>query len=535
MRTTGGTDDRFSSSVMFRSGAACLTDDKRRWSVPPYLAALLLPLALAFSPALSAANLAARIDKLLNGSPAANAAFWGIEIRDLKSGQVVYSKNQDKLFVPASNTKLFTIALALNRLGPDYTFETRVVAQALADPDGRIAGDLRLVGGGDPDLSARTVPYTPGPVTGNPLAAIEDLADQIVARGIRRVSGGIVGDDTRYVWEPYVENWSIGDPQFEYGAPVSALTVNDNAFLLRVRPGAEVGAAAALELNPPLEYYTIDNRVQTIAPGGERRVRFERLAGSFHIDLRGALPVASPPDDLELGIEDPALYAALAFRKALEERGVTVDGEARAEHRYPTRSGPIGNGPPVAPALPVSAVELARHTSPALAEDLKITAKVSQNLHAEMALRAVGLARRGEGSREAGLEELKNFLASVGISPEGYSLSDGSGLSRSNLVTPATVVRLLRYMNDSPWRDAWRDLLPLAGEDGTLMSRFIDGPAKSRIHAKTGSLAHVNALSGYAQRRSGQWLVFSIIVNNAGAPASQVRSIMDRICTLIVE
>jgi D-alanyl-D-alanine carboxypeptidase/D-alanyl-D-alanine-endopeptidase (penicillin-binding protein 4) len=478
----------------------------------------------AFSPALSAADLAGRIDKLLADSPAA-AAFWGIEIRDLKTGEVVYSQNQNKFFVPASNTKLFTIALALNRLGPNYTFETRVVADRAPDRSGRIGGDLRLVGGGDPDLSARTIPYAPGPVTGNPLAAIEDLADQVVARGIRGVSGGIVGDDTRYVWEPYGENWSIGDPQFEYGAPVSALTVNDNAFVLRVRPGPRAGDPAELELDPPLEYYTIDNRVITVPRGGPRQVHFERLPGSFHVDLWGTLPAASAPDDLELGIEDPALYAALAFRKALEERGVTVDGEARAEHQYPTRDGQAAT----------AWVELARRTSPPLVDDLKITAKVSQNLHAEMVLRAAGVARRGEGSREAGMAELKDFLASAGIPPDGYSFGDGSGLARSNLVTPATVVELLRYMYDSPWRDAWLDLLPSAGEDGTLSARFTDGPAKGRIRAKTGSLSHVNALSGYAQRQSGEWLVFSIIVNNAGAPSSQVRGIMDRICNLIVE
>ncbi|MGA2115966.1 MAG: D-alanyl-D-alanine carboxypeptidase/D-alanyl-D-alanine-endopeptidase [Bryobacteraceae bacterium] len=476
------------------------------------------------APALSAADLSSRIDKALADSP---AAFWGIEIRDLKTGEVVYSQNQNKFFVPASNTKLFTVALALDRLGPDYTFDTRVVADAGPDRSGCIAGDLRLVGGGDPDLSARTIPYAPGPATGNPLAAIEDLADQAVTHGVQCVRGAIVGDDARYVWEPYGESWSIGDPQFEYGAPVSALTVNDNAFVLRVRPGPRAGDPAELELDPPLEYYTIDNRVRTVPRGSPPDVHFERLPGSFHVDLWGTLPVASAPDELELGIEDPALYAALAFRKALEERGVTVDGEARAEHRYAT-----GNDPA---AVPASNVELAHRTSPPLLDDLKITAKVSQNLHAEMALRAVGLARRGEGSAKTGLAELKDFLTFAGVSPDGYSFVDGSGLARSNLVTPATVVELLRYMYASPVRDAWLDLLPSSGEDGTLTSRFKDGPAKGRIHAKTGSLSHVNALSGYAQRQSGDWLVLSIMVNNASAPASQVRSIMDRICNLIVE
>jgi len=176
-------------------------------------------------------------------------------------------------------------------------------------------------------------------------------------------------------------------------------------------------------------------------------------------------------------------------------------------------------------------VTLAERTSAPLIEDLVITDKVSQNLHAEMALRAVARARRNIGSVAAGLDELKAFLTEAGISEGAYSIHDGSGLSRLNLVTPATVVKLLRYMYSGTLRESWISLLPVGGTDGTLSGRKLNG----RIHAKTGSLSHVNALSGYAERRNGKWVAFSILVNNSNAGAREVREIMDRICTLLSE
>jgi D-alanyl-D-alanine carboxypeptidase/D-alanyl-D-alanine-endopeptidase (penicillin-binding protein 4) len=170
-----------------------------------------------------------------------------------------------------------------------------------------------------------------------------------------------------------------------------------------------------------------------------------------------------------------------------------------------------------------------------LIEDLRITAKVSQNLHAELALRAVGRTRRNLGSLEAGIEEIQVFLAEAGIDPDAYNLADGSGLARLNLVTPATVVKLLRYMYASPARENWISLLPVGGQDGTLSARFPESAVAGRVHAKTGSLAHVSALSGYVERPDGSWVAFSILVNNYNGRAAEVRGVMDRICTLIVE
>jgi hypothetical protein len=230
-----------------------------------------------------------------------------------------------------------------------------------------------------------------------------------------------------------------------------------------------------------------------------------------------------------LGIEDPAVYAAKAFRELLEQRGIAVAGSAVAQHLYAHDVADLTQGPA---SKPDSGIELARHTSAPFFEDLRITDKVSQNLHAELALRAVARARRNIGSFEAGREEMRAFLSEVGVEASAYTLFDGSGLSRLNLVTPAAVVKLLRYMYGSPARADWISLLPVGGLDGTLSSRFGDGPATGRIHAKTGSLSHVSALSGYAERRDGRWVGFSVLVNNYNGTAADIRGVMDRICTL---
>ena len=489
-------------------------------------------LALALALHLSAASLPESIERLIASSPVARSAFWGIQIVDLASGKSLYEQNIDHFFVPASNTKLFTTALALTRLGPDFTFQTRVMADQAPDSDGRIRGAVRLVGGGDPNLSARAIPYRMGPVTGNPLAALDELAGQLAARGVKRIEGDIVGDDRWYLWEPYATGWAIDDPRSDDGPPISALTINDNTFNLNVRPGAAVGELAVLTLNPPVEYYRLDNRIRTVAAGGERRIRIERIPGSLDAQLWGAIPLRDRGTDMLLGIEDPALYAAKALCELLEQRGISVTGTAVAQHLYLHDV----TDPAQAPATPPdSSVELARHTSAPFLEDLRITAKVSQNLHAELALRAVARARRNIGSFEGGREEMKGFLGEVGIEPTAYNLFDGSGLSRLNLVTPAAVVKLLRYMYDSPARANWISLLPVGGQDGTLSARFGEGPAAGRIHAKTGSLSHVSALSGYVERPDGRWVGFSVLVNNYNGATAEVRGVMDRICSLIME
>lgn len=424
-----------------------------------------------------------RIDAVLESSEGAKHAFWGIQIASLKDAGTLYQRNGDRFFVPASNTKLFTTALALTRLGPDHRFHTMVVADE--------TGDLRLVGGGDPTLTLRD---------------IETFADSVVAAGIRRVNGDIVGDDTAYIWQPYGPGWGNDDPLWEYGAPVSALIVNDNSFALTVTP--------LLSLRPPFEYFTIDNRVDA-DPLAARHISVERAPGSRQLRISGNLPPGSTPASELLAIDDPALYAAAFFYDTLSRRGIAIHGRPVARHRLEPAETASSAGRP-----------LAERTSPPLIEILRTTDKVSQNLYAELMLRAVG-----KGSLRAGLAEMQAFLSGAGVAPSEYSLHDGSGLSRLNVVTPAAVVKLLRFMYQSLNRDDWISLLPIGGEDGTLAGRFDKNPQARRIRAKTGTLTHVSALSGYLDPFSQNPRVFSIFVNNYEAPSDDPRtSTIDRIC-----
>ncbi len=471
-----------------------------------------------------AQTLRQRIESALESSPGVRRAFWGMEAVELETGSTLFQTKATRFFVPASNTKLFTTALALMRLGPDYRFETRICADAAPDSRGRIAGDVRLVGGGDPLLSARAVPYQKGPVTGDPLQAIEALAEQVCARGVRRIDGDIVGDDTAYTWAPYPEGWAAGDGVWDYGAPVSALAVNDNAVTVALRAAAR--GTPVLSLSPALEFFTVDNRVRA-GPGLENKVYVERLPGSRQLRIWGTMS-SDPPSTttLLLAIDDPALYAARALADALGRRGISIGGRAVARHRFANQDEPPSGA---------SGVELARRTSPPLVEVLRVIDKVSQNLHAEMVLREVARVRKGTGSREAGLDEVRAFLTEVGIEDTEYNFEDGSGLSRLGLVTPGAVCRLLRYMYASPHREAWISLLPLGGEDGTLSTRFNGNRDGRRIHAKTGSLTHVAALSGYAESKTRGMVAFAILANNFNAPGSEIRAVIDRIALMLAE
>jgi D-alanyl-D-alanine carboxypeptidase/D-alanyl-D-alanine-endopeptidase (penicillin-binding protein 4) len=242
----------------------------------------------------------------------------------------------------------------------------------------------------------------------------------------------------------------------------------------------------------------------------------------------GTLPLSASAEVLSVAVDEPCEYAARALRIALEQRGIVVEGGVEVRHRF-------SNEESSEASASKAWFELARHDSAPLIDDLGITEKVSQNLHAELVLRAVGRARGGAGTRQEGLAEMRAFLSRIGIEPEAYSFNDGSGLDRAALVTPAAVVKLLRYMYDSRERDRWIALLPVGGQDGTLSERFGDGVGAGRIHAKTGTLAHVAALSGYGERAGGGRVAFSILVNNYNGTAAEMRRVVDRICTLILE
>jgi D-alanyl-D-alanine carboxypeptidase/D-alanyl-D-alanine-endopeptidase (penicillin-binding protein 4) len=275
-------------------------------------------------PAAHVAPLDARIGEIL-ATPGAKDAFWGIEVRDLKADKVLYSLNADHFFVPASNTKLFTTALALSSLGPDYLFHTRVILS------GR---DLVLVGAGDTNLSGRTLPYQPNLPEPAPLAAINQLADEIVARGIRHVEGNIIGDDTAFVYEPYPPGWGLTDTYDEDGAPVSAICVDDNVAKLQIVPALAEGALVETAWQLPFDLFRIDNALLTDSEA-HRELRYQRLPGSGEIRLWGNVPPDRQIEPIALAVDDPARFAAQALKEALRARGVICDGTAIARHQLP--------------------------------------------------------------------------------------------------------------------------------------------------------------------------------------------------------
>jgi len=455
-----------------------------------------------------------KINAILEAAGEADQSHIGIHVVDLRTGRALYDQDATRLFAPASTTKLFTTALALSRLGPAYQFFTRITASAYPNREGVLAGDLIFEGGGDPSLSDRQYPYLPE--EGHSRAAIEDFADQIAARGVKRIEGDIAGDDTLYPWHPYPPGWTIDDAVSDYGAPVSALSVYDNMIRIGLRPGAKAGELAHLTVTPPLEYYTIDNRVETTAGAGS--VRLTRAPGSRQILLSGKISGAVTES---IAIDDPALFAAQALYEALTRRGIAINGSAVAHHR-------VGNEE----RLPFDGVVLARRESPPLADLLQVVDKVSQNLHAEIMLREVGRARRGVATRTAGLDELRAFLAEQGIEGIHYDFSDGSGLSRLTMVAPIAQTKLLAKMYTSKYRETWLKLLPIAGVDGTLKKRFKG--EKLPVYAKTGSLSHVSALAGYAEHPKGM-RAFSILINQANYPAPEIRALIDKIVLAILE
>ncbi|HYX69580.1 MAG TPA: D-alanyl-D-alanine carboxypeptidase/D-alanyl-D-alanine-endopeptidase [Terriglobales bacterium] len=487
--------------------------------------------------------LAARIDRIL-AEPEAGRAFWGIEVRTA-DGQPLYAHNSDKLFTPASNTKLFTTAAALALIGPDYKFQTTVETAGALDTHGRLVGDLVLVGRGDPNLSGRDLPFHIKTQRDAPAdKVLEDLADQIVQKGVKFVDGDLVGDDSFYAFERYGEGWSQEDLATQWGAPVSALTINDNVLTVKVLPGDRPGEKAFVAVDPFADYYQVDNRIITTPPGtGPRRVDFRREPGSDRLVLWGYIPVDDPGGAEQLAIEDPAQFAAELFRTLLEKRGVTIYGKTRARHTElaslstfsVTTLAPASGGPTRSPSSLNPPLVLASHQSQALLDDLTVTNKVSQNLHAELLLRLLGREKGTTGTIEGGLEVVKGFLAQAGVSSDDYFFADGSGLSRLNLVAPRAVVRLLQYATTQPWGQQFRDTLPVAGEDGTLVNRLKTPPAAGRVVAKSGALGHVSALSGYATTASGQQLIFSILVNNTNQPGAHTEELIDRVVQAMLD
>jgi len=491
--------------------------------------------------------------------PAVARAHWGIDVEAM-DGAPIYSLNEGQLFQPASNAKLFTTATAMALLGPEKTFETRVVAKGVLVA-GTLTGDLELVGGGDANLSGRVFPYLaprerpkPAPPAPDPLRYLAEMADQVVAKGVKVVSGDVVGDDSYFAWEPFGADWAVDDLPWGYGAPVSALSVNDNQIRMTITPGARTGEDAVVTFDPALAYYTVVSRVSTSSAKSKTLLSIERAPGSKVLEVYGSIAVDAAPDTEEMAIADPAEYAAMALKEMLEARGVVVQGTVRVKHweqhdsgsfleetRQPmvnfdgllNRTLQVGCSDAGRPDLQPEETVLATHTSVPMGEDIVLTNKVSQNLHAEILLRNVGKATTCLGTVATGAQTVRQFLLAAGIDKDDFVFFDGSGLSGHDLVTPRATARLLQYAAGQTWFAEWKKSLPVGGVDGSLEGRFAKTLLKGELFAKTGTLGEARALSGYVECASGRTVIFSIMVGNHAPQNNADRDAMDKIVAVI--
>ena len=512
-------------------------------------------------PAGEATPLGAQIAALL-ADPAVSRAHWGIAVTAL-DGTPIYGLDEAQLFRPASNNKLFTTAAAMALLGPNTTVVTQVSGPR-PDARGTITGDLTLRGDGDANLSGRVLPYestaqrkahlaaqpagAATPLPPDPLQPIDDLAAQIVAGGVHHITGNIVGDDRAWPWQPYGPAWSIGDMDWYYGAPIAALTVNDNQIDIKITPGAKPGNPVVATLSPDIGELHLEIEATTVAAGQPASLEFERFPGSQNVRLFGTMAIGSAPHTEGLAVEDPARFAAEALRSRLLTRGVQVDGAAEPLHRPVSdaeSSGAQAREPvnltarAAAPSATAAACiggcppQLATRTSVPLVEDVVLTLKVSQNQHAEMFLRRLGAAYGTGGSFAQGVRVVRQFLVNAGLDGNDFIFYDGSGLSTQDLVTPRAIARLLAYATGQPWFAPWKAGLPIGGEDGSLASRFPNAPLKDHVFAKTGTLGESRALSGYLDCSSGKQVIFSVLVDDHSPATRADQTTMDKIVAAI--
>jgi D-alanyl-D-alanine carboxypeptidase/D-alanyl-D-alanine-endopeptidase (penicillin-binding protein 4) len=445
---------------------------------------------------------------------AAPGAAWGIHVVSLKSGRTLFETNAHRLFVPASNTKLFTAALALDRLGTNHQLTTLLRLPARTNSAATntpvIRGDLLLVGGGDPTITDRFN-------GGNWQKALAPLVESVVAAGIQRIEGDLVCDTSLLRSAPFGPGWNWDDLEHPYGAAVSALSLNDNVVHLRFTPGATSGAPVIARQEPIPDWLIIHNDVVTGPSNATADLRIERAPGDNNVFVTGVLPAGGAPQTEDVTVPSPALYFGDLFKLALSQRGVAVTGPVREIGWRERQQRPL---------VATNWQTIAELKSPHMSDLVRVMMKPSQNLYAHLLWLLTGVeteqAPRPEeqdwpkgGPADAGSSRaFRAFLKRTGIPPTAVVLEEGSGLSRKNLLSPAATTQLLAYMDRHPARDAWHASLPIGGVDGTLLNRFTKSPAKGNVRAKTGTLRNIVALSGYVTTAAGERLAFSVLVNN---------------------
>ena len=494
----------------------------------PRLAALFFLIAapLAFAPApsaqatLTANALADLIDAQLDAS-AFDDAYWGAYIVDITDDRILYDRNAARRFIPASNMKLFSTASALDALGTDFRYETRLYA----DGDvrgGTLYGSLVVRGSGDPTFGGR---YTGGDLT----RTFREWADSLKAQGIRRVSGSVIGDDDIFDDRALGEGWSWDDLVWYYGAEISGLQYNEGTINLAVS-GTTPGDRARISVDPDVGYVDIVNRTTTTSGGGIRE-GYSRDLSSNRFLVTVSVPAGSVEREA-VAVSNPTTYFIKTLVAVLKREGIDVDGDAIDVDEW--------DGPRIRYE---TMTRVATHLSPKLANIIAETNTESNNLYAEHLLRTLGAHRyRGSefvpGSAQSGVAAMEPFLNRIGIDPASLRIADGSGLSALNRLTPLAIVQLLRAMRDHPVpgvADAFYASLSVGGRNGTLEHRYDSGDARGNVHGKTGYISGARTLSGYVTASNGHLIAFSLLCNHYSVRTSRVNEAQDAIVELLAD
>ncbi len=451
--------------------------------------------------------------------PEFSSAKWGVYIESLDTGEIIYKHNENKLFMPASNLKLFTSAAGLVKLGPEYVYKTCLYSDSKIEKNGVINGNLILAGSGDPTISGR---FRDGNVT----AAFEEWAEKLKDMGVKKISGSIIGDDDLFDDVNLGFSWSWDDLPYWYAASISALSFNDNCIDFYVYPGKEIGSPARIEWKPETKYFTLKNTVRTTKVGNVKNVLFWRDQGTNDISVEGNIPVNSSRYVESISVSNPTLYTSTVLTEVFNKAGIKVEGAPEDIDNLPdTIKEKIGRK--------TDLILMAEHISPNIAEVIKVINKNSQNFYAEQVLKTVGREYGEKGSFEEGINVVKSMLSGIGINTNEFFMRDGSGLSHQNLIKPSNMAALLKYMHNHRYSKYFYDSLPVAGVDGSLRRRMKNTNAENNVRAKTGYIGHVRSLSGYVTSKDNEKFLFTLIVNHFSVSRSLADDLQDRICVML--
>lgn len=454
-------------------------------------------------------SLTQQLNQLLNEDPDLKGAIAGISIRSSTSGEIIYNHQGDIRLRPASNMKLLTASAALSVLGEDYRFSTEILTNGSIKKK-TLQGDLYLKGKGDPTLLKED---------------FDKMAAEIQKLGVKKINGNLIGDDTWYDNVRYSEDLPWSDEQMYYGAQISALTASPStdydsgSIMIEVTPGAEKGDRAVVKVTPNTEYVKILNHTETIQADGKKKITIEREHAKNTITISGSIPMKSKLEKEWIGVWEPTRYALALFKQSLAEHGIQLSGKIKTG------------------TTPDKAQLIHTHQSIKLSELLVPFMKLSNNGHAEVLVKEMGKVEKGEGSWEKGLEVMEAELMKFGLNTQTLVLRDGSGISHVNLIPATQISQLLYAVQTEKWFPSFVHSLPVAGNSekmigGTLKNRMKTPDVKGRIFAKTGTISTVSTISGYVKTKSGQTLIFSILLNNLLDDAKG-KKIEDKMVTLL--